>query len=793
MVTNGPKNGGEGRFGERLRRLREEAGLTQEELAAKAGMTAKGVSALERGERKRPYPHTVRSLADALGLDDERRAGLISTVPKRGAETRASPTAPSKMMPTPDGGHVVPAPSTSLLGRERELGEALDFLSRPGTRLLTLTGTGGVGKTRLALALAAEAERSGRFPDGVVFVELAPVGDPSLVNAAIARTLEAGVAEGRSLGDDPQPFLRDRKMLLVLDNFEQVSRAALGVAALVEACEGLTVLVTSRAPLRVRGEQEYPVEPLGLPFSTLSADVETVLASPSGRLFVERARAASPTFEVTAENAPAVAAICWRLAGLPLALELAAAKARFLDPPSLLARLDRALSGGWARDLPERQRTMRSALDWSYDLLTAEEQTLFRRLAVFVGGASLEAAEAIFGDAGDVLEVLGGLVEQSLVTTGSDGVSRYGMLEPVRQYALEKLEEAGEADETRRRHAAFFLEMAEGAFPELLGPRQVEGLAALDLENDNLRAVMEWALEAGEAETAARLGWALWPFLRIHGHQREGRRWMETTLRHDLVPYWRGRAANVARAMAYAQGDYEACERYARICLEVALQTGDTDLEGYGWVGIGLAALNLGDYETATSSMEKAYPLLDASGQGGMAPIARIWLGTALLAQGEPQQATKIFEEGISLARRVGDRVGIYIALYNMSQVTLAREDYEGASTLFEEGVTLSEQTGDAANLAYFLQGLSVVAGALGDARRMARLMGAAEGMFETANASVYNYYLPERTVYGRAEARARESLGDAAFEEARVEGRAMTFKEAVAYALDTGKAPADG
>ena len=335
--------------------------------------------------------------------------------------------------------------------------------------------------------------------------------------------------------------------LVVLDNFEHLLEAAPEVENLVEACPNLTVLATSRAPLRVRGEQEYPVPPLGLPASTRSPAPQEILSSPSGRLFVERAWAAFPTFELTEGNARSVAAICWRLAGIPLALELAAARVRFLTPSTLLSRLDQALSAGWTRDMPERQRTMHAALDWSYDLLSEPEKGLFGRLSVFAGGFTLEAAEAVGAggevNAEEVLGLLGSLVEQSLVAVEQEPGSaeaRYGMLEPVRQYALERLEAGGEAEEARRWHAAFFLDLAERAH-RLMGSGQVEWLGRLDRETANLRAAMNWSLD-NEAETAARLGWALRPYWWIRGYHDEGRRSMEEVLAHDLRPGLRGRA-----------------------------------------------------------------------------------------------------------------------------------------------------------------------------------------------------------------------------------------------------------
>ncbi len=317
----------------------------------------------------------------------------------------------------------------------------------------------------------------------------------------------------------------------------------------------------------------------------------------------------------------------------------------------------------------------------------------------------------------------------------------------------------------------------------------MEWVERLDRETANLRSAMGWSLD-NEAETAARLGWALRPYWWLRGSHDEGRRWMEEALTHELPPNLRGRAANVAAAMTYMQGDFEAAERYCAESLEVALQAADTPLEGYSWMGLGLVALSGEDFETAVSCMEKALPLFQRSEELTSISTTHVWLGTALLAQNDQERAVSMFEEGLALARRMGDRTAAYVALYNLAQVSLARGDYDGAAAAFEEGITLSEQMRDQANLAYFLEGLAVVAGERKEAERSARLSGAAEGLLEAVGATVYNYYRPDRSLYERTVSATRSRLGESAFEEARESGRMMTFEQAVKYALEREEAP---
>ena len=711
-------------FGARLRRLRELAGLTQEELASRSGLAAKAVGALERSERKHPYPHTVRSLADALSLSRDERTALVAAVPKRvGAAAPASDS----------GATALPVPPTRLVGREHDLQEVAELLREPETRLLTLTGVGGVGKTRLAIEAARNAAEL--FADGVAFVTLAPLGDPALVIPTVSRSLGLIETEDRTPREALQAHLREKRLLLVLDNFEHLLEAALEVSALMVSCRDVVVLATSRAPLHIRGEQEYPVPPLTLPAFTLSPAPQEILESPSGRLFVDRARAASPAFSLEGENAAAVAAICWRLAGLPLALELAAAKARVLSPPHLLRRLDRALSSGGARDLPPRQRTVRATLDWSYNLLSEEEKALFRRLSVFAGGFALEAAEVVGAseetDTEDVLELLERLVEQSLVLAqlGEDsGEVRYGMLEPVRQYALERLELSDEAEEARQRHAEYYLELAQQAEPELWGPRQVALLNRLEEEHDNLLAVLRWARETGDVEIGLRLAGSLGWFWWTRGYLEEGRRWAEEFLEendasdHPVGGLVRAKALHGMAQLAFGKGDLARAVELFEESLTLHRESDDEGGVAIVIVQLGQIARTRGEHDGAVALSDEGLALSRKLGDRMGAAIALNTLGCVERQRGNTETAMARHEESLALFGELGHDRAVAYTLTNLGLATLERGEFERALALHEESLALYERLGDKTGMALVLVNLGDAALEQGNHERAVEL-----------------------------------------------------------------------
>ena len=727
---------------------------------------------------------------------------------------------------------------TALVGREKEVGAVRERLLDSGARLLTLTGPAGTGKTRLGLQVAAEVLEE--FEDGAFFVPLASMMDPALVAPAIAGALGVIESGEQPLIEGLKDHLRNRQLLLLLDNFEQVLEASSIVAELLSACPDLKVVTTSRIPLRLYGERECPVPPLALPDPGGPLPLpERLTQYGAVRLFVERARDARPDFSVNNENAPAVAEICYRLDGLPLAIELAAARAKILSPQAMLSRLGNRLKllRGGARDLPERQQTLRGAIDWSHDLLEEEERALFARLSVFVGGCTLEAAEEVCASEGDLLllvDVLDGmasLVDKSLLRQQEErgsGEPRFFMLETIREYAREKLQESGKAEEIRRRQAEHFLVLAEEAEPQLKGPRQQEWLDRLEEEHDNIRAALGWCFGAGEVEAGLRAAGALTHFWRVRGHVSEGRRWLEEGLARtngdDVAPSARAKAlVGLGLVVAEQEGDYEKAARLYEKGLALYRELGD--LEGIAnclWhLGV-MVGQNQGDHERATALLEESLGLYRELGdEHGIASLLNA-LAMVATRQGDLARAVRLFEDALTLSRETGDAAGVARCLGNLSYTVLllgdhgrartlaeealatsreqgntlftfvalinlglaAREhgDHEGAGAALREGLALGWEIGDKLGVIETLEGIAGLAGVRGEDYRAARLWGAAQAWREATGAQLAD---ADRALNQPHLDAARSRLGDATWEELLAEGRSMTLERAMAYALE--------
>jgi predicted ATPase/DNA-binding SARP family transcriptional activator len=684
------------------------------------------------------YRDARKLLADELGLEpspalQELERGILRQEP-----SLAPPEAPARTTKP------LPAPPTPLLGRRLELAAVSALFRDEGARLVTLTGAGGTGKTRLGLAVAHTLEPELR--DGALFVNLAPVSSPELLVPTIAEALE--VQE-----DEVVEHLRDKRLLLVLDNFEQLLAAAPFVGELLAAAPRLWILATSRAPLRLAAEREYPVPPFdspdpGLPF-------ETLVGTDALRLFAARAHAVDPEFALDEDSAPEVARVCARLDGLPLAIELAAARSKLLAPAEILQRLDREpnLLPPGPRDAPARQRTLAATIRWSYDLLESEERVAFARLGVFSGGCTLEAAERVCAVS---LDTLATLVDNNLLRRRD---SRFTMLETVRHFAVERLEEAG-PDDVRRRHAEWLTELAEAAKAANLGGEDpVPWLDRLEAEHANIRAALGWAV-AAEVELALQLVTALRPFWEVRGHWAEGLRWADQALAadHAAPPELRAAAVAFAAGAAMRVGELERADELYREVLELARDLGDTEGEARALSDLGTVAAVRGDVPTARAFLDESverYRELDVP--RGLA-IALSNLADAVGQEHRFEEAIVIATEALGIQRELGDRGRQAISLYNLGYYSLQAGEIEAARDWLERSVALTFELGYKEVMAYAVASFARICLLDGDAARAAHLAGIADRLQVDAGVLIQPV---ERALFDDAKAEAMELLGD--------------------------------
>jgi len=766
------------------------------------------------------YEACRKALQTELGVEPEAATVALYEKIKRGEAWEAGPTLTLNL----------PAQTTPFFARTADLDRLRGWLQNPDCRLLTLTGPGGVGKTRLALETVSDLGYE--FADGVHFVPLAALRDPNLVADAIAQALGLKEQGSQPALENLKAYLRGKEILILLDNFEHLLDGAAMLAELLAHCPHLSLLVTSREPLRLRGEQLYPVLPLELPplaESEAPSAPEDLLKFGAVGLFVQRSQAVQPDFALTGEDARAVVAVCRRLDGLPLAIELAAARVGSLSLAEMVVQLGRTASSTLqlltegARDMPVRQQTMRAAIGWSYELLEPEEQTLFRRLGVFLGGSGLAAIEALWaGQASPLGPTLESLVDKNLIQkTGVEAEARYSLLETIREFAWDALTRAEELAEQRRSHALYFVRVAEQSDSELTGPNQNDWLSRLDYDHDNVRAALSWALDNSETELALRLSGNIWRYWDMRGHMTEGRRWLERALSGtgEVKPAVRAKASNGAGMLIWYQGEYDLAGARMTEALEIWRALDDKFGMAVALNNLGMVAWSKGDYESALQQYDECLKMDIANDDKMGQAYSYGNLGLVYHHQGRFAEARASFEQSLAIFRELNNDRHAAFAMHNLGMVVYHQNDYAGARTLFEDSLRLKEELGDkwgiATTLVYLgnvtraegklthtrdllirslhlrqelgdkygladtLDGLAALAAVEGDAPRAARLFGAAERLRRDSGTILH---ATDRLERDRNLKIAQAKLDEAKFKTLWAEGEGLGVEAAVKY-----------
>ena len=778
-------------FGYWLRHKRKTLDLTREALAKRVGCSVSMIRKLEEEER-RPSTQIAELLAEIFNIPTVERPDFLRFArggwrfaPNLGNEH--PPWHVSTPAPSQQPRSNLPATFTSLIGRDKDIAAVQDYLTNPDIRLVTLIGAPGIGKTRLSIASASKSLAD--FPDGIFFVALAALDQPSLIPSATLQAL--GYIEKNNLSPEERLIegIGNKQILLVLDNSEHLIEDLAPLASsLLSACSRLKILTTSREALRIPGEWLYSVPALELPKEGSIVDLKTISEFPALALFAERARAARSDFALNAENIRTVASICSQLDGLPLAIELIAARVKTLSLEQISARLDDrfALLTSDNRITPTRQQTLHAALDWSYELLIETERELFRQLSVFVGGFTLDALETVaqLDSNGSVLHVLSRLVDKSLVIVEQRDNVRYQLLETIRQYAGEKLQESGDTRGAHDRHLEYFLKYAEKVEPHLFSAEQRAWTNLLEMEHDNLRAALNWSLESDLIDAGLQMAGALAWFWHSSGHLRESSRWLEKLLTsdHGLRETERAKALRASAMISRDMGDYIQAKALAYSSIELYREIGDDQGTGLALIELGATLTFEGKREEAIELLQESLSLLQSAGERWGTAYARVLLGNAWFRLGDIERASSEWEASLRLTRELGDNSLMAWSLGGLGDVARLRREYNRAIEMFKESLKLNREVGNKLDTPYTLEALGLAVAALGKSEHAARLWGAAAAWREAINEPLPLTFQED---YVASINHARTQLGEEAYASAWSEGYAMSPEQALALALE--------